>query len=41
VADDGTLPDPATLLHVTDRVEALGGRVVVEPGNLRADVPCG
>ena len=40
VADDGTPPDPAALIHVTDRVEALGGRLVVEQGTLRAEIPC-
>jgi signal transduction histidine kinase len=41
MADDGEPPDPSALLHVTDRVEALGGRVGLEPGALRAEIPCG
>jgi signal transduction histidine kinase len=41
VADDGAPPDRAALVHLTDRVEALGGRVRVEPGTLRAEIPCG
>jgi signal transduction histidine kinase len=41
VADDGSRPDPAALRHVTDRVEALGGRLVLGPGAVRAEIPCG
>jgi signal transduction histidine kinase len=41
VADDGSPREPAALQHVTDRVEALGGRVRLEPGAVRAEIPCG
>ncbi|WP_448627107.1 hypothetical protein [Geodermatophilus sp. URMC 64] len=41
VTDDGTAPDPERLVLVADRVEALGGRLSVGPGGVRAEIPCG
>jgi signal transduction histidine kinase len=40
VTDDGDAADPAHLQHLVDRVEALGGRLAIGPGSLRAELPC-
>jgi signal transduction histidine kinase len=40
VVDDGR-PRSSTLIHVSDRIGALGGEVVVADQSLRAEVPCG
>jgi signal transduction histidine kinase len=39
-ADDGA-PRDASLVHVADRVGALGGVLDVAPATLRAEIPCG
>jgi signal transduction histidine kinase len=39
VEDDGA-PRPSSMLHVADRVGALGGAVEAGPGMLRAVIPC-
>jgi signal transduction histidine kinase len=39
VEDDGSERTSA-LVHLTDRVGALGGRLEVEPKRLRAEIPC-
>ena len=39
VSDNGTGP-AADSTHVADRVGALGGTLTVEPGSLRAEIPC-
>jgi signal transduction histidine kinase len=41
VTDDGDAADPVHLQHLVDRVEALGGRLTIGPGALRAELPCG
>jgi signal transduction histidine kinase len=39
-ADDDGTPRDASLVHVADRVGALGGRLDLAPTNLRAEIPC-
>jgi signal transduction histidine kinase len=39
VRDDGAAGTSA-LLHIADRVGALGGSLEVEPHSLRAEIPC-
>ena len=39
VHDDGT-PRAAPLVHVDDRVGALGGSIEFRPNSLRAEIPC-
>ncbi len=40
VEDDGSART-STMIHVADRVGALGGRLAIEPTTLRAEIPCG
>jgi signal transduction histidine kinase len=40
VEDDGS-KRTATMIHLVDRVGAIGGRLEVEPTTLRAEIPCG
>ena len=40
-ADDDGRPRSAALVHVADRVGALGGELEVGPTSLRAEIPCG
>jgi hypothetical protein len=37
--DDGSARTSA-MIHVADRVGALGGRLEIEPTTLRAEIPC-
>jgi hypothetical protein len=39
-ADDDGEPRDASLVHVADRVGALGGELDLAPTNLRAEIPC-
>ena len=39
--DDGSERDPAQLVHLVDRVGALGGRMHAGTAALRAEIPCG
>jgi hypothetical protein len=39
-ADDDGTPRDASLIHVADRVGALGGRLDLAPTKLRAEIPC-
>jgi signal transduction histidine kinase len=39
VEDDG-LARTSTMVHLADRVGAVGGRLAVEPTSLRAEIPC-
>jgi signal transduction histidine kinase len=39
-ADDDGTPRVASLVHVADRIGALGGRLDLMPTNLRAEIPC-
>lgn len=41
VADDGAPAEARFFVLVTDRVEALGGRLSVGPHGVRAEIPCG
>jgi signal transduction histidine kinase len=41
VNDDGELPSPTSLIHVADRVGAIGGHLDVGANRLRAEIPCG
>jgi signal transduction histidine kinase len=40
VEDDGS-ERTSTMIHLADRVGAVGGRLQVEPTTLRAEIPCG
>jgi hypothetical protein len=40
VVDDGR-PRSSNLIHVSDRIGALGGELAVAEQSLRAEVPCG
>ena len=40
VKDDGS-ERTSTMIHLADRVGAVGGRLQVEPTTLRAEIPCG
>ena len=40
VEDDGS-ERTSTMIHLADRVGAVGGRLQVEPATLRAEIPCG
>jgi hypothetical protein len=39
VEDDGS-ERTSTMIHLADRVGAIGGRLEVEPTTLRAEIPC-
>lgn len=40
IADDDGMPRDASLIHVADRVGALGGELDLAPTKLRAEIPC-